>query len=413
MYEILTEINNFIWGGGLIFLLLSTGLLYTVRLKFIQLRMPLFLWKSIGSRESNKGISQFKTVCMSLGTSMGTGNITGAAAAVTVGGAGAVFWMWVSAFLGMAIVYAENSLSVIFGGEGSPGSFAYIEKGFKSRIIAVIFAVFCIFCSFGMGGMVQVNAFAESLSVYYINKYTAALIIFLIILSVVSGGAKRISTAAQYLMPAASLFYTVLCIAVMIKFRGNILPSFSAIFREAFGIRQAAGGGIGYAVSVGIRRGIFSNEAGLGSSPILHSAAESDSPQTQGMWSMFEVFFDTCICCTLTALAVLCSGQGDIMSICRMMLGKIGEPFLMAEMGVFSFCTVIGWYYCGESAYKYIFGKKKSMIFCIIFSLAAASGAVGGMKEIWTLSDIFNGLMIIPNICALIILCDKVKNKYV
>ena len=408
MYEILSKVNNFIWGNGLIFLLLVTGLFYTLKLKFIQFRMPSYLVKNIKSGDGNKGISQFKTVCMSLGTSMGTGNITGVAAAVTVGGAGAVFWMWVSAFLGMSLVYAENSLSVIYGGENAKGSLSYIENGFKNRIIAVVFAVFCICCSFGMGAMVQVNAFAESLSVYGINKYITALVIFLIILSVVSGG-ERISTAAQYLMPAASLFYTVLCIAVMIRFRENILPSFSAIFSEAFGIRQAAGGGLGYAISVGIRRGIFSNEAGLGSSPILHSAAESDNPQMQGMWSMFEVFFDTCVCCTLTALAVLCSGQGDIMSICRMMLGKIGEPFLMAEIGVFSFCTVTGWYYCGESAYRYISGNKKSLIFCIIFSMAAASGAVWGMKEIWTLSDIFNGLMMIPNICALIILSDKVK----
>jgi AGCS family alanine or glycine:cation symporter len=213
-------------------------------------------------------------------------------------------------------------------------------------------------------------------------------------------------------MPLSSLLYTILCIAVMIRFRENIIPSFSAVFREAFGIRQAAGGSFGYAVSVGIRRGIFSNEAGLGSSPILHSAAESDNPQVQGMWSMFEVFFDTCICCTLTALTVLCSGQEDILSVCRMVMGKSGGIFFMTEIGIFAFCTVIGWYYCGESAYRYIF-RRKSTIFCVIFSAAAASGAVWEMKEIWTLSDIFNGLMMIPNICALIILSDRVKNKYV
>ncbi|HAE53262.1 MAG TPA: sodium:alanine symporter family protein [Ruminococcus sp.] len=411
MYEILSLINNFIWGNGLIFLLLVTGIFFTLKLKFIQFRMPAYLFGNM-KNHNNKGLSQFRTVCMSLGTSMGTGNITGAAAAIAVGGAGAVFWMWVSAFLGMSLVYAENSLSVIFSNKNSVGSLSYIEKAFRSRIIAVIFAVFCIFCSFGMGGMVQVNAFAESLSVYSGNKYITAFVIFLIILSVISGGARRIGAAAQYLMPLASLLYAVLCIAVMIRFRENIIPSFGAIFREAFGFRQAAGGSFGYAVSAGIRRGIFSNEAGLGSSPILHSAAESDNPQTQGMWSVFEVFFDTCICCTLTALTVLCSGEENIISVCNMLMGKYGGIFFTAEIGIFAFCTVIGWYYCGESAYKYIFGRK-NIIFCIIFSAAASTGALWEMKEIWTLSDIFNGLMMIPNICALIILSENVKNKYV
>lgn len=405
--NILFNINNFIWGNGLVFLLLSTGILYTLKLGFIQFRMPKFLIKNIKSENKNKGLSQFGTVCMSLGTSMGIGNITGAAAAVSIGGAGAVFWLWVSAFLGMATVYAENTLSVIYSGKNAKGSIAYMEKAFNSRIIAVVFAVLCILCAFGMGGAVQVNAFAENLFTYDLNKYIIFSVIFLIIFLTVSGGTSRIGSTAQYLMPFASFFYMALCIIAIVKFRNNIIPSFKLIFGEAFGIRQIAGGSFGCMVSTGIRRGIFSNEAGLGSSPILHSAADSDSPETQGMWSMFEVFFDTCVCCTLTALTVICTGEKDMMSVSRLIMGRAGEPFLIIEMGIFAFCTVIGWYFCGESAYKYIF--KNNKMFSLIFSAVSSAGVLIGMKEIWELSDIFNGLMMIPNICALIILSDKIK----
>ena len=412
----LEKINGFIWGYGLIFLLLATGIAYTFKLRFIQFRLFSFLFSSTRKNE-NKGLSQFKTVCMSLGTAMGTGNITGVASAVAIGGAGAVFWLWVSAFFGMALVYAENSLSVMYSNGISRGPMAYLEKGLGNRVSACIFATFCILASFGMGGAVQINTFAESLYMCTdINKYIPAVIIFIILFFTIKGGAERIGSLSQILLPTASIAYIVLSVAVIYRFRGNIPEVFRNIFAEAFGTRQISGGIFGFtvseALSAGIRRGIFSNEAGLGSSPILHSSAESDSPHLQGMWSMFEVFFDTFVCCTLTALVILCSAPDfSVNTAFSSVTGNKSGIFLTAETAVFSFCTVIGWYYCGETAFIYIFGEKYKKIMCIVFAVISASGALLKLETVWTLSDIFNGLMAFPNLLGLILLMNKVKKE--
>lgn len=408
MTDFLEKINSYVWGSGLIFLLIVTGIIYTVRLKFIQFRIVPFFLKNPPDRK------QFRTVCMSLGTAMGTGNITGVVSAVAVGGAGAVFWMWVSAFFGMALVYAENSLSVTYSTKDVKGSMAYIDRGLGSPVLAGIFALFCIMACVGMGGMVQVNTFAESLeSCVHISRYVLAGIIFIMIFLVTSGGADRIGKTAQFLLPVVSLLYMTGCLAVLFVFRKNIPHAFGEIFGQAFGIRQFAGGISGYtvskAVSTGIRRGIFSNEAGLGSSPILHSSAESDSPELQGMWSMTEVFFDTVICCTLTALTVICTSGDNIQKAFSAVMGKYSLPFLTLATAVFAFCTIIGWYYCGETALRYLSGGRGRKIFCIIFSVLASLGAVMTMKTVWTLSDIFNGLMAFPNLVGLILLIKKVK----
>ncbi len=415
MIIFLERLSSFIWGGGLIFLLLFTGAIYTIRLGFIQFKTLPYLIRNSGKEKKSgeKGISQWKTVCMSLGTAMGTGNITGVASALVLGGAGAVFWMWVSALLGMALVYAENSLSVIYSDSESKGPMAYLGKGLGSRFLSVFFAVMCLGAAFGMGGMIQVSSLTESISgCADINKYAAAAIIFVVIFIVTSGGAKRIGSAAQALLPLASVLYAAICILLLIKFRNNFSSAFSSIFSQAFGLRQVSGGGVGYAVSVGIRRGIFSNEAGLGSSPILHSAAESNSPKLQGMWSMFEVFFDTIICCTLTALVILsASPDGTISGAFSQILGNYSDLFLSFEMAVFAFCTVIGWYYCGETAYRFLTGKRSGRKFSLIFSAAASLGAILSLNTIWILSDIFNGLMAFPNLVGLILLIKKVKKE--
>lgn len=412
MSEILEKINSYVWGNGLIFLLLITGIIFTIKLGFIQLKLPKFLIRN--TKTQNSGLSQFKTVCMSLGTTMGTGNITGAASALAIGGAGSIFWMWVSAFLGMSIVYAENILSAKYSDDFTKGSMAYLSKGLKCPPLAYAFAVFCILASFGMGGMVQVNTFTESLAgCCNFNSIIAFVIIFIVIYIVTSGGAERIGTSAQYLLPFASVAYTVICTIVLCIFRENIISVIKNIFTEAFSFKSAAGGFSGYAVSVGIRRGIFSNEAGLGSSPILHSAAGETSAHTQGMWSMFEVFFDTMICCTLTAVTVLCASDSfSITETFSSALGNFSIPFITVELGIFAFCTVIGWYYCGETAFRYITGKSsENKIFCIIYALAASSGAIFTAKSVWTVSDIFNGLMAIPNLIGILLLMNKVKKN--
>ncbi|MDE6798197.1 MAG: alanine:cation symporter family protein, partial [Ruminococcus sp.] len=238
---------------------------------------------------------------------------------------------------------------------------------------------------------------------------------FVLIYLVTSGGAERIGKTAQLLLPVVSVAYMALCIAVLYVFRKNIPNALGKIFGQAFGLRQFAGGISGYtlskAVSTGIRRGIFSNEAGLGSSPILHSSAENTSPEVQSMWSMSEVFFDTMICCTLTALTVICTGTFSIQTAFSFVTGEFSVPFLAVSMAIFAFCTVIGWYYCGETAFSYLSGGRYKKLFCIIFSVLASSGAVLTMKTVWTLSDIFNGLMAFPNLVGLVLLMNKVKIK--
>lgn len=415
----LEKINDFVWGNGLVFLLLFSGLYFTFKLRFVQFRaFPYALHLLLGkTKSSNSGLSQWKTVCLSLGTAMGTGNITGVSAALAIGGAGAVFWMWISAFLGMALVYAENSLSVKFSDSKCKGPLAYISKGLGSQKLALCFAVFCLLASLGMGGMVQVNAFSESItSCCNVSKVILVPIVFLAVFFIVSGGSDRIGSAAQILLPIASLLYTAACIFV-ISSRISALPdAFSSIFRSAFGFRQTIGGFSGAvisrSVSVGIRRGIFSNEAGLGSSPLLHSAAESGNSELQGMCSMLEVFFDTMICCTLTAVTLLCAAPDfSVSSAFSILPFGISDGFIAAELTIFALCTVIGWYYCGETAFRFIAPSVSTRIFCIIYTFTASLGAVFHADYVWTLSDIFNGLMAFPNLCALLLLSGKVRRE--
>lgn len=419
---ILEKINGYVWGNGLIFLILSVGLAYTFRLGFVQLRFLPYILRGCTKTENSRseGISQYKTICMSLGTAMGTGNITGVASAIAVGGAGAVFWMWISAFLGMAVVYAENYLSGVFSRKGgSKGPMAYMEYGLGLRPLALIYAVFCTVSAIGMGGMVQVSSFRENLTgCTDISCYIISLLVFITVFVTVKGGAGRISGIAQLLLPVVSVSYIIICSAVIIRFRSNILPAFEEIFSRAFSFTSAAGGITGFAVSkavsVGLRRGIFSNEAGLGSSPILHSASENCSPSVQGMWSVFEVFFDTIVCCTLTALTLITASNGGCISISEAISHILGDNtslFLTVSIGIFAFCTIIGWYFCGETAFTYLTGNRKKGLFSIIFSLFSALGAIISVDAVWALSDIFNGAMVLINLLALILLFRHVKRE--
>ena len=408
---ILEKINDFVWGNGLVFLFLFTGALLTFRLKFIQLRLP-FLLKNHG-KSKNSGLSQFRTVCMSLGTAMGTGNIVGAASAVAIGGAGAVFWMWVSAFLGMATVYTENIFSARYSDNELKGPMAYLTKGLGCPLMAMLFAFFCICASLGMGGMAQISVFAEALGQCTdFSRPATSIIIFTVLWFVIKGGGKSIGTAAQFLLPAASIIYSAACIAVIAVNFSCIPQIFADIFSEAFSFKSAAGGTAGYALSVGIRRGLFSNEAGLGSSPILHSAAEDTIPETQGLWSMFEVFFDTIICCTLTAVTVLCSSESfSPAEALTTVMGNLSEIFITAELGIFSFCTVIGRYYCGMTAFRHLFKEKYIGSFAVFYAASAACGVLFSAKSIWLISDIFNGLMAFVNITGLLIIIFFDKNN--
>ncbi|MCM1529475.1 MAG: alanine:cation symporter family protein [Alistipes sp.] len=411
MSEVLEKINGYVWGSGLIFLLLGTGLLLTLKLGFIQFRLPVLLRRNKSEKKS--GFTAFKTICMSLGTTMGTGNITGAAASLALGGAGSVFWMWVSAFLGMALVYGENVLSAKYSDNELKGPMAYMTKGLNSAFLSRMFAFFCAAAALGMGSMVQTGTFyGELKKCCGISPIIIAAVVFVLIFLIIRGGADRIGTAAQLLLPLASAAYGIICAAVIISHRDALPDVAGRIFREALSFRSAAGGAAGYAVSVGIRRGIFSNEAGLGSSPLLHSTADDASPEARGSWAMLEVFLDTMVCCTLTALAVMCvSPDYSVSEAVSSVLGDFSPAFLAAELGIFALCTVIGWYYCGATCFSYLTGGRFGSVFCIAYAAAAALGILISLDSLWTLSDIFNGLMAFPNLLAILLLMGKIKGK--
>lgn len=410
----LETINSFIWGSGLVFLLIAAGVVYTVRLKGIQLRMIPYIAKNRGNRAVRR--AQLRTLCMSLGTAMGTGNITGVASAIAIGGAGAVFWMWVSAFFGMALVYAENYLSAAYSDSSARGPMAYLKNGLGSPRLAAVFAFCCVLASFGMGGMVQTSSMSESIrSCAHIPPMLIAAAIFAVLFFVICGGAGRIESSAQMLLPFATVAYAVLCIIAIFHSRSELPTAAARIFREALGLKQAAGGVCGYgisrAISAGIRRGVFSNEAGLGSSPILHSSSQNSSQgELQGVCSMLEVFIDTMLCCTLTALAILCASEdGTVHSAISAVTGAYTGYVLAVLMTLFAFCTVIGWYYCGETAFSFLLPRVPRGVFALAFAALAASGAVIRAEQVWTLSDIFNGAMAFPNLVGLLLLMGRVK----
>lgn len=404
MSELLGYAASLVWGPVLVGAILCTGIIFTIRLRFIQLRLPVLLIRSGGK-------AQFRTVCMSLGAAMGTGNITGTAAAMAVGGPGAVLWMWAAAFLGMAVVYAENVLSGMYSDSEVRGPMAYISRGAGSPALGTFFAVCCVGASLGMGGMVQINAVTDCLP-YCADRRIIGAAAFVIVYAVISGGARRIRNAASLLLPVVTLLYFAGCITVLVMFRSRIPDAFSAVFRGAFGIRQVSGGICGAAVaraaSVGVRRGVFSNEAGLGSSPILHSGG-GDS-RTLALWSMAEVFFDTMICCTLTALTLLCSGQ-EVGSMFSSVLHSRSSLFMSAELSVYAFCTLIGWYYCGLEAFSFLSRGRLRRTFCFCYAVIVSLGAVLTAGDVWTISDILNGLMAVPNLLALIWLRNKVRDE--
>ncbi|MBE6853473.1 MAG: sodium:alanine symporter family protein [Ruminococcus sp.] len=430
----LEKISDMVWSGYTLAFILAFGGWLTVKTRFFQLRRLRFILKNTvfslfsagNSENSGGGISQKGAFCSVLAATMGTGNIIGVASAIAIGGAGAVFWMWVSAILGMMAVYAENYFGSMYrkkdrNGNESGGAMYYIEAALN-RPAAVIYAVLCVFASLGMGNMVQTNSLSAAVSSQTgISPVVIGIIASFLCGLVIIGGIDRISSVAEILIPLISGIYILASLFIISK-NFSVLPDvFEKIFSEAFGIK-AAGGGISgalikKAVSVGMKRGVFSNEAGLGTSSMFHSHCAGRSHETQGIWGISEVFADTMICCTLTALAILCSAEKgvkisenstalitDVFCGC---FGKYSGFFISILVSLFAFATLVGWSHCGESAFSYVFGKKECYIYKFIYCLAAYTGAVLSLKTVWTLSDIFNGLMIIPNITALILLCRK------
>jgi AGCS family alanine or glycine:cation symporter len=356
-----------------------------------------------------------------LAGTLGTGNIVGVATAIVAGGPGAVFWMWISAFFGMMTKYAEVLLAIKFRKQSKDGRYLggpmyYIEHGLHKKWLAVLFAVFCAIASFGIGNMAQTNSIAQAMeNAFGVNELVSGVVTAIIIAVIIIGGVKRIAQITEKIVPFMAIVFIIgAIVALMIKFE-NIPSAFCMIFDQAFCLRSVGGGVSGYvmmnAFRFGFARGIFSNEAGLGSAPIAHAAAETDSPVKQGMWGIFEVFADTIVMCTLTTLVIITSGLWDsglngialTSAAFGASFGGLSTYFISISTVFFAIATIIGWSYYGERCIEYIFKSKGFiLLYRIVFVLLIIVGATTSLTLVWDVSDTLNGLMAIPNLIGII-----------
>ena len=420
--ELLYELNRLLWGNGLVLLLLGTGLLCLFSRKFAAMR-SLQLLKTGWSTAENRAHSPFQACMTSLGAAMGTGNIAGVATALTLGGAGAVFWMWAAAICGTGLIYAENYLAAKYRKAGHSGAAAYLRFGLQAPHTAGFFAICCTAASFGMGCMTQTHTMAETLdAAFRMPPFVTGLLAAGVTAAVILGGAKRIGTFASATVPIVSAVYLLCGIVVIFRNGTHLGTALAEIFCGAIGWDAALGGisgaAIRQAVSIGVRRGVFSNEAGLGSSGLLHSEADG-SPAFLGACGILELTLDTFVCCTVTALAVLTSGTlktgadgGALVLLAfRTGLGRFADVMLPPVTAVFALCTLIGWSFCGAQALRSITGGRFLTLYRIAFCLAALSGACMDAELVWTLSDIANALMAYCNLPALCLLYAGKKEK--
>lgn len=426
MEQILGTVSEIIWGYPVLILMLGGGVYLSIRMGFPQIHFIqifkntfLALLKKDGkSADESNGISQFQSFSTALAATAGTGGIVGVGTAISLGGAGAVFWMWVSAFVGMALSYTENILGVRYCKKaGFSGAMAYMEKGLDSKWLAVLFAAFCTLASLGMGNMAQSNAISVSCKDAFSIPLPISGIITSALIIIIISGKDRLARCTEKLVPFMALFYIIGSLVVIIRHYYALGEAFGKIFTSAFSLRSAAGGGAGFAVKqaciVGLRRGAFSNEAGLGSTVAVHSSCRTKDSKSLGCWGMAEVFADTMILCTITALVILVSGveigDGGPEMICEAFstgLGSFGRIFMALSMILFAFATIAGWYFIGQSAWKYIFPKKSS-IYKLIFTICVFIGSVSSLSVVWGISDIFNGLMALPNLTAILLLSKE------
>ena len=424
---ILNAIDSFMWGPPLITLLVGTGIYLTIRLKLLQVfRLPKALKLIFKAQNNGRGdVSSFKALCVALAATVGTGNIVGVATAVKVGGPGAIFWMWVAAFFGMATKYSEGLLAVKFRsidekGEIAGGPMFYIRNGMgeKWKPLATFFALACIGVAyFGIGTFPQVNAIVDSMQISFgFPKIATDVILTVFIAAITLGGLQSIAKVASGIVPFMALTYVAISLGLIILNLDQVPAAVAMIINDAFTGAAAAGGFAGSTVMMamqnGVARGVFSNESGLGSAPIAAAAAKTKWPAEQGLISMTGTFIDTIIICSMTGLALVITGvwQGDAAGAAMTSAafasayGFFGSQLLTIALVLFAFTTILGWNYYGERACIYLFGNKGVLPYRLIFIALIASGAFLKLEAIWILADIVNGLMAIPNLIALIAL---------
>lgn len=415
----LTVCNMVLWQRVLPVCLLVTVICCGIRLRGVPVRGMHRVLRDTYGAVFRRGCDtkQKQIFASALAATMGTGNLVGTALAIMTGGAGALFWMWVSALLGMILVYAENVIGMMFrrtAADGSiiGGALGYLRYGTGSRIAAALFAVFCTVSALGMGNMAQSSTITQTLSHYGISAPVSGIVTAVLLLIILCGGTERIGKVSVWLMPMLCGFYLLGCLILLIR-NAEMLPSvFLRVIREALGFRAAGCGFCAsyllHTMSIGLRRGIFSNEAGLGSSALLHMHADSGDAAMQGKWAAAEVFADTVICCTATAFVILTAPQpvylnaGDAAGLLLYAfsdgLGKYASLFLTVCMVLLAFATMIGWYPCGAACMRYLFGSGAVTVYLTAYILFCFAGALGSPDWIWQLCDCCNGLMALPNL---------------
>ena len=433
--------NRIVWGAPALVLILGVGLYLSIRTGFVQLRRfpeacRLFVRK-LRCRSGGEGVSPFQALCTALAATIGTGNIVGVAGAIALGGPGAVFWMWISAILGMMTKLAEVTLAVRYrqkrGGEWVGGPMYIISCGLgkKWSFLAPVYCVFGIFAAFGVGNATQINAVITGLDQVLLRFGAAVtvrrnlgmgILLALLIGAVLLGGAKRIGAAAQILVPFAACAYLLLGLGVLVL-RAHAIPgAFRAIVQGAFSPRAITGGMVAsffQALRIGVSRGVFTNEAGMGTASIAHASAQVDHPAQQGLMGIMEVFLDTVVICTVTALVILCSGipipYGEDVgaaltsdAFCAV-YGDWASVFLTAALCCFAFATVLGWGLYGVRCAQYLFGEGSIRPFALLQTAMVALSAVLNTGLIWSLAELVNGLMAIPNLITLVILSADVR----
>lgn len=428
--NVISAISSFVWGVPMLILLVGTGLFLTIRLRGMQFWALGHALKLIFVKEENaKGdISHFSALTTALAATVGIGNIVGVATAITFGGPGAVFWMWVTGLVGMATKYSEAILAVKFREEGSNGykggPMYYIAKGAKMPKLAAFFAFFTILASFGIGNMAQSNAVANAMSTQFsMPTWVTGIILLTVTSFVILGGIKSIGKTTSYLIPFMIAIYLITAFVIIFTNLDKVGNAFDLIFTYAFNPISASGGFAGAAVAAAIRyglaRGVFSNESGLGSAPIAAAAAKTSDPVKQALVSMTQTFIDTLVVCTITAVIILMApvwqqgvGAGELtLRSFEYFLGDFGAIIIVIATVLFGYSTILGWSYYGEKAFEYLFGEKATNFYKVIFVSFVLVGAMLKLEIVWNFSDVANGLMAIPNLVGLLLLSNIITSE--
>lgn len=436
-HQIIAQLHAIVWGPLTLMLLVGTGVYLTFRLRLIQLcRLPMALGLLFKPAHGKGDLTPFAALCTALSATIGTGNIVGVATAIKIGGPGALFWMWLAAFFGMATKYAECLLAVKYrsvdnNGQIAGGPMYYISKGLGLNWMAKLFALFGVGVAFfGIGTFAQVNAISDAVNIaFHIPASTTAIVLTVIVAAVVIGGVSRIAAVAQKLVPAMAIGYLLACFWILAINYSNIFPAFELVLHSAFTPISAAGGFLGatvaQALQTGIARGVFSNESGLGSAPIAAAAAKTNEPAEQGLVSMTGTFFDTIIICTMTGLVLIITGvwngetAGAAMTSAAFASGGnglIGHYLVTIALICFAFTTILGWHYYGDRCWSYLFGDASRRLYQLIFLALIALGGFIKLDLIWLLADTVNGLMAIPNLIAIIalrhVIAEETQNYF-